>query len=98
MEFSVPVGDKAIKFDCPSEIALGRAKWLLQKEPGTIAWLDGFAPGSFLWDIGANIGVYALYAAIVRDCRVLAFEPAAANYFGLNSNIVLNRVDEQVQA
>jgi FkbM family methyltransferase len=98
MEFTVPVGDKAIKFDCPNETVLGRARWLLQKEPGTIAWLDGMAPGAVLWDIGANIGVYALYAAIVRGCRVLAFEPGAANYFGLNSNIVLNGIDGQVQA
>jgi FkbM family methyltransferase len=98
MEFTVPIGEKAIRFDCPTEIALGRAKWLLQKEPGTISWLDGFAPGSVFWDVGANIGVYSLYAAIVRDCRVLAFEPTAANYFGLNTNIVLNGVDARVQA
>ncbi|WP_051328838.1 FkbM family methyltransferase [Geminicoccus roseus] len=98
MEFTVPIGEKAIKFECPTEIALGRAKWLLQKEPGTISWLDGFTPGSVLWDIGANLGVYALYAAIIRDCQVLAFEPTAANYFGLNTNIVLNAMDAKVQA
>ena len=98
MQFTVPIGDKAIKFDCPSEVALGRAKWLLQKEPGTISWLDGFAEGEVLWDIGANIGVYSLYAAVVRGCRVLAFEPGAANYYGLNSNIVLNEIDAKVQA
>ena len=98
MEVTVPIGEKAIKFDCPTEIAHGRARWLLQKEPGTIAWLDGFEPGAVFWDIGANIGVYALYAAVVRECRVLAFEPAAANYFGLNTNIVLNGLDGQVQA
>jgi FkbM family methyltransferase len=98
MEFTVPIGDKAIRFDCPTEVALGRARWLLHKEPGTISWLNGFAPGSVLWDIGANIGVYSLYAAIVRGCQVLAFEPAAANYFGLNTNIVLNGVDAKVRA
>ncbi|HWL71839.1 MAG TPA: FkbM family methyltransferase [Geminicoccus sp.] len=98
MEFSLPIGDRTIRFDCPNDTVLGRAKWLLQKEPGTIAWLDRMAPDEVLWDIGANIGVYALYAAIIRGCRVLAFEPAAANYFGLNSNIVLNGIDGQVQA
>jgi FkbM family methyltransferase len=71
---------------------------LLQKEPGTIAWIDGFERGSVLWDIGANIGVYALYAGVAKECRVLAFEPGSANYYGLNNNIQLNRVDKRVQA
>jgi FkbM family methyltransferase len=98
MQYELRVDTKSIHIDCPNEITLGRAKWLLQKEPGTIAWIDGFEPGSVLWDIGANVGVYSLYAGIVRECRVLAFEPAAANYFGLNNNIILNRLDEKVHA
>lgn len=95
---TVSVSNRAIMFECPNEVSFGRAKWLLQKEPGTIAWLDTFAPGSVFWDIGANIGVYALYAAIVRHCNVLAFEPTAPNYYGLNRNITLNKVDRHVRA
>jgi FkbM family methyltransferase len=92
------IGDTSIKFDCPSAVSVKRAETVLQKEPGTIAWLDSFSPGDIFWDIGSNIGVYALYAAMLRNCRVLAFEPAAANYFGLNNNILLNGADELIQA
>jgi FkbM family methyltransferase len=75
-----------------------RARSVLSKEPETTAWIDSFAPGCCLWDIGANIGVYSLYAARRRSARVLAFEPAAANYSVLNRNIELNDVSGSVHA
>jgi FkbM family methyltransferase len=98
--FLAPItAEKVIIFDCPTELARSRAQTLLTKEPGTIAWIDSFATGSVFWDVGANVGVYSLYAAIARDCRVIAFEPSAANYYGLNTNIRLNLLAErQVQA
>ena len=75
-----------------------RAETLMSKEPGTIAWIDGFSKGSLFWDIGANIGAYTLYAAVIRACRVYAFEPGSANYYGLNNNILRNRLSETVTA
>jgi FkbM family methyltransferase len=67
-----------------------RARGLLTKQRGTIAWIDTFQPGSVFWDIGANIGSYALYAALRRDLRVVAFEPAAVNHFLLAANCEMN--------
>ena len=32
------------------------------------------------WDIGANTGIYSIYAAKVKGISTLAFEPAAFNY------------------
>jgi FkbM family methyltransferase len=96
--YVVSLGDKSIAFDCPTDIAFNRAKWLLMKEPGTISWIDSFDRGSVFWDIGANVGVYSLYAAVMRGCRVLAFEPGAANYQTLNRNIHMNGLDRQIQA
>jgi FkbM family methyltransferase len=89
---------KSIEFDCPSQLSLDRVTYLLDKEPGTIAWIDRFEPGSIFWDVGANIGTFSLYAAVLRGCRVFAFEPAAQNYFVLNRNIARNRLDESVKA
>jgi hypothetical protein len=40
----------------------GRAMTMLTRQPATIAWIDGFRPDGVFWDVGANIGVYALYA------------------------------------
>lgn len=81
-----------IAFWCPSETTWWRAQTLLTKEPETIEWIDGFADGDVYWDVGANIGVYALYAARRPGVRVLAFEPSPFNYFALCKNAILNGV------
>lgn len=71
------------------------------KEPDTLDWIDAhFKPGDTFYDIGANIGQYALYAAkrLGGDARILAFEPEALNFAKLNRNIVLNGLVETVVA
>ena len=75
-----------------------RATRLLSKEPETIAWIDGFKDGDVFWDIGANVGVYTLYAALQPGVRVVAFEPVAATYYVLNRSISLNRMQDRVSA
>jgi FkbM family methyltransferase len=74
----------------------GRAVSLLTRQPATIAWIDSFKPGSVFWDVGASVGVYALYAALGTDTRVVAFEPAAVNYYLLAANCEANRLYNQV--
>lgn len=72
---------------------LWRAKTYSTKEPDTLAWIDSFfRAGEVIYDVGANIGQYSLYAAkrLRGECQVLAFEPEALNYAKLNRNIVLN--------
>ncbi len=90
--------DRSITFATPSDLALIRARSVLTKEPGTIAWIDSFALGESMWDVGANVGPYSLYAAVFREARVLAIEPAAHNYYLLNRNIALNHMDGRVKA
>jgi FkbM family methyltransferase len=75
----------------------GRAMTLLTKQPATIAWIEGFTPGSVFWDVGANVGVYALYAALRGDTTVVALEPAAVNYFLLSANCEANKFDGRMQ-
>jgi FkbM family methyltransferase len=87
-----------IKFYCLGALPLWRARTLFTKEPETIEWIDSFGEGDVFWDIGANVGIYSLYAAAHRGIRVVAFEPAAANYYLLNRNIELNGIDDRVQA
>ena len=60
------------KFYGSSRHAVWRYKTLFLKEPETIEWLRALGPDDVLWDIGANVGVYSLYAAIVTGCRVVA--------------------------
>ena len=65
-----------------------RGNWFWGKEPETVAWIEGMTPYSRLWDIGANIGVYALYASHL-GMEVWAFEPSNLNYRAL----LLNKLD-----
>ena len=67
-----------------------RAEVLLHKEPDSLKWIDRMEPGTVFWDIGANVGTLSLYAAARGDLDVLAFEPAAVNYYNLAANCELN--------
>ena len=87
---------KSIDFFCPNEMTSSRVNTIFSKEPETIEWIDSFENNSVFWDIGANIGLYSLYAALVHDSKVFAFEPAASNYFCLCKNIELNKLDKQI--
>ena len=78
-------------------IGAGRGMKMLTKQPMTIEWIDTFEPGSVFWDVGANVGVYTLYAGLRGDTRVVAFEPAAVNYMLLTANCEANGFDDRVQ-
>jgi FkbM family methyltransferase len=73
-----------------------RVASLLTKEPITIAWMDTFAAGEKMYDIGANVGMYTIYAAVMRGVQVYSFEPESLNYAELNKNIFLNKLHDRV--
>jgi FkbM family methyltransferase len=78
------------------ELAAGwRYATLLEKEPETIEWIDGFEAGDTLWDVGANIGIYSVYAG-VKGIRTFAFEPHFANYHQLCASIALNNLQDEI--
>jgi len=77
--------------------ALDYPSTLLTREPDTIAWLDQLNPGDVLWDIGANVGGYALYGAR-RGATVWAFEPAPASFAALSENVRINHAGERIWA
>lgn len=82
----------------PTMFTKWRVDSLFTKEPVTIEWIAGFRPGEVLVDVGANVGMYTIWAAKTRGVRVFAFEPEAQNYALLNRNIVLNGVDTLAKA
>jgi len=92
----VPGG--SIRFFAPTPLLQWRAASVLSKEPDTIRWIDTFAPGDIFWDIGANVGVFSLYAATRRPVTVLSFEPSAANFYVLTRNIQINGLCDRVTA
>ena len=92
----VPTPAGEMSFVALGSVAAARGVSLLTKQPDTIAWIDGFESDAVFWDVGANVGAYALYAARRGVRRVVAIEPAAINYFLLAANCEANKVDDRV--
>lgn len=85
-----------LKLSIPNIIGDFRAKTFATKEPETLEWIDAMPQGSKLWDIGANAGLYSVYAAKRRHCRVWAFEPSVFNLEMLARNIFLNHLEDLI--
>jgi FkbM family methyltransferase len=88
----VEVRGVALRFRCESSYERYRMATLSGKEPETISWIDRqLRPGDVFYDVGANIGIYSLYAAKkVPGARVHAFEPGAHSCASLLENVHLN--------
>ena len=66
-----------------------------KKEPETLSWIKSFSPKDNFLDIGANIGIYSLYAAR-KGFNVISIEPDALNFALLNLNIKLNNFGNKI--
>ncbi len=93
---SVHHGDVTMRFAAPNALCRYRVSSFSTKEPDTLEWMDTIPPGSVMWDIGANVGLYSVYAAKSRGARVFAFEPSVLNLELLARNIFLNQLQQQV--
>lgn len=96
MVSEVDVPDGPLRFITPTPLLQARAHSALSKETDTIGWIERFASNDVFWDVGANVGVFSLYAALRRSVSVLAFEPSAANYMVLCRNIQINALSERI--
>jgi FkbM family methyltransferase len=95
---AVPTRHGPLVFVSTHADALGAPRYHAVREPETLAWIDGFETPCLYWDIGANVGEFALYAALRPGVQVVAFEPSAANYAAFCRNIDANRSGDRVQA
>ena len=94
----VRCGDIEVIYTTPSLGTKWRVDTLFEKEPVTLEWIAQFQPGEILVDVGANVGMYTIWAARTRGARVFAFEPESLNFALLNRNIVANKLESQVVA
>lgn len=85
-----------LRFAAPNSLCDWRARTFSTKEPETLEWIDSIPEDSVLWDVGANIGLYSVYAAQRQHCRVWAFEPSVFNLELLARNIFVNGLTAQV--
>ena len=94
----VELGDKVIKFCSPNLMTLDRVWNLFNAEPVTIEWILNFKENETLFDIGANVGTYGIFASIMRYATVFAFEPESQNFGLLTKNILYNNLSERMTA
>ena len=87
-----------ILFVSPEPRALEYPRDFLAREPETLAWIDGFRTPCIYWDIGANVGSYALYAGLRSDVMTFAFEPSPSNYLALCRNVYENGREANIRA
>ena len=87
---------ETILFASPDWLSKYRADSFYEKEPETIAFLNTLTNDSILWDVGANIGIYSVYAGKVTGARVYAFEPSMMNLELLFRNVQENNLGNQV--
>lgn len=74
-----------------TEMEKYRAASFWDKEPETLAWIQSFQPDDVFFDIGANVGVYSLYAAsLYPGMRIFSFEPLRMNFEALQDNAKAN--------
>ncbi len=85
-----------LRLAAPNLLCRWRAATFSTKEPETLEWIDSIPQNSIVWDVGANIGLYSVYAGKKRNCRVWAFEPSVFNLELLARNIFANGLTEQV--
>ena len=87
------------RFKPKTRMEVFRYTTFFSKEKGTLKWLDdNIKPNSILFDVGANVGLYSIYAAKKHiDVKVYAFEPHKINFATLLENITLNDLEDSVR-
>tara|TARA_B100001057_G_C22849539_1_gene950403 strand:+ start:2146 stop:3000 length:855 start_codon:yes stop_codon:yes gene_type:complete len=92
---------KKVKFFCPNHLINFRIDTFFSKEPETINWINNFKNKNkeiIFWDIGANIGLYSVYASLKHKnkIRTISFEPSNNNLRILSRNISLNNLQKKI--
>ncbi len=95
----ITILNKQIFFFSPNEITEFRVNTLFKKEPETINWINNFKKEkTVFWDIGANIGLYSIYAAVKNpNLEIISFEPSTSNLRILSRNISINDLQERIK-
>ena len=91
-----PITLKQIKYSVTNDTTLWRAQSLFKKEPITIEWIRSFKKNSVFYDVGANIGIYSIFAGYVSDVKVYSFEPESNNFQILMENILANNLGGKI--
>jgi FkbM family methyltransferase len=93
---SVQVNDIELLLYTPDRRSVYWPQHGFKSEPGTLSWIDSFSSEDIFYDIGANVGIYSLYAAKKMAVNSIAFEPNPFSHGVLAKNIGLNQIGDKV--
>jgi len=90
-------GELLFRIDSPGSVP--QDPKINRSEPETFEWIEtNLKPQEVMWDVGANIGVFSLFAALGKKNRIISLEPSAESFATLNANIRLNKLDKHIDA
>ena len=97
----IEINNKETILFIPNYTVKWRVETIFSKEPETLEWIDTFKAIDnktiIFWDIGANIGLYSIYAAQkINNIKIYSFEPSTSNLRVLSRNIFLNNLSEKI--
>ena len=95
----ISILNKKISFFIPNQLTQYRVNTFFTKEPETIEWIDNFRTDRniIFWDIGSNIGLYSIYAALKhKNIEIFSFEPSSSNLRVLSRNISINNLQNKI--
>jgi len=91
---SFTVNDITATFDTNHANVLGQTRGGLDRETAALStFLDHLRPDDVVWDVGAHVGLYTVFAAAALNPdhgQVVAFEPYPPNAEQLRRNAALN--------
>ena len=96
---TIKINEKNIIFFIPNNLVDYRIDTFYSKEPETLEWIDSFDKNKeiIFWDIGSNIGLYSIYAALnIDNIKVISFEPSTSNLRVLSRNISINNLNDKI--
>lgn len=97
---SIVILNNYVKFFIPNKTAEWRVNTFYSKEPETLEWINNFDKKNkiIFWDIGGNIGLYSIYAALKHsNIEIITFEPSTTNLRVLSRNIFLNNLEDKIK-
>jgi len=94
------VNSRGVSFKLVSDnwITKYRTRTFNSKEPEMLDWIDeNVRDDDILFDVGANIGIYSIYAALRNPkTTIYAFEPEYSNLHQLKQNIINNGLQSSI--
>jgi len=69
-------------------------RFMAERDPGMLRWIQGFEAGDVFYDVGANVGGVTLAVAGLHGSQVtsVAIEPSVASFESLARHLSLNKL------